>query len=151
MIARALAVALALSVAGHALQWWRLDAAQDELSVVQAGMVKAALIYAETARDTEAAQAQRIADAQQARETEQARSRRAADRLRLERDGLRNAIANYAAGSDQDTGPACRERASALGTLLDDALRTAAACAAGAEQHASDVRALRGGWPVSQP
>lgn len=149
MIARALAAALALSVAGHAVQWWRLDSAQDEIAAVQAGMVQAALIYAESARQIEQQHQQRISDAQQARETEQARSRRAADRLRTERDGLRDQIAAYATGPGDDTAAACGERAATLGVLLDDALRTAAACAAGAEQHATDVRTLRGAWPVA--
>ena len=148
MIARALSVALALSVAGHALQWWRLDAAHDELAEVRAGIVSAALAYSENARQIGEQHQQRVNDAQQARETELARSRRAADRLRTERDGLRLDIASYAAGPSDDTPAACGQRAATLGALLDDALRTAAACAEGAEQHATDVRALRDGWPV---
>ena len=151
MIARALAVLLALSVASSGWLWWRMDAAQDELAAVRAAAVSAALAYSENARQIEAQHVERIANAQRTREQENARSRRAADLLRTERDGLRDTIAVYAAGPADDTGPACSQRAATLGALLDDALRVAAACAAGAEQHASDVRALRDGWPVSQP
>jgi hypothetical protein len=149
VILQALAALLALSVASSGWLYWRLDAAQDELKEVKAGIVAAALAYSEAARKTEQQHAERIAHAQRTREQEVSRSRRAADLLRVERDGLRNEIAAFATGPADDTGPACRERATALGALLDDALRTAAACAAGAEQHASDVRALQGAWPVT--
>ena len=151
MITRALAVLLALSVAGAGVQSWRLDAAHDELAAMRAAQVAAALAYSENARQIEAQHAERITDAQRTREQEQARSRRAADLLRTERDGLRNAIASYAAGPADDTASACSARAASLGALLDDAMRVAAACAAGAEQHATDVRALRDAWPVNKP
>jgi hypothetical protein len=148
VIARALSVLLALSVASSAWLWWRMDAAQDELAAVRAAAVSAALAYSENARQIEQQHVERIANAQRTREQENARNRRAADRLRTERDGLRDTIAVYAAGPAEDTTDACRGRTATLGALLDDALRVAAACAAGAEQHASDVRALRDGWPA---
>jgi hypothetical protein len=150
MILHALSALLAGSVLMSGVLFWRLDAAQDELAAVRAAAVSAALAYSENARQIEQQHTERIAHAQRTREQEQARSRRAADLLRTERDGLRNEISAFATGPADDTGPACRERAATLGALLDDALRTAAACTAGAEQHASDVRALRDGWPVSE-
>jgi hypothetical protein len=148
MILQALAALLAMSVAASGWLYWRLDAAQDDLKEVKGGIVAAALAYSENARQIEQQHAERMANAQRTREQEVSRSRRAADLLRTERDGLRDTIAVYAAGPADDTGPACRERAATLGALLDDALRTAAACTAGAEQHATDVRALRDGWPA---
>jgi hypothetical protein len=150
VIARALAVLLALALALHVVQWLRLDAAQDELAAVRAAAVSAALAYSENAREIEQQQTERIAHAQRTREQEQARNRRTADLLRTERDGLRNAISNYAAGSADDSVAACRERAATIGALLDDALRTSETCAGGAESHTGDVRALLRGWPVKR-
>ena len=66
MISRALSIALALSVACSAWLWYRMDAAQDELAEVRAGLVTAALTYSENARQAEANETQRrqeIADA----------------------------------------------------------------------------------------
>ena len=51
MIARALAIALALSVACSGWLWWRMDAARDELAQVRADAVVAALAYSENVRN----------------------------------------------------------------------------------------------------
>ncbi len=76
-------------------------------------------------------------------------ARRAAA-VAAERDRLRKSIADYADGRRTAEGAAatCDARAGALGLVLDDALRTAAALAEGAERAAADARVLFYGWPL---
>lgn len=93
----------------------------------------------------------RLADALSAREKERARVQRYARALaNANADNDRLRIAQAAAGGrdeSQDSLPACRERAAALGDLLIQTLRTSEDCAIHAENLAGDVRALRGSWP----
>lgn len=150
-----LGVLLALALAGLAVQSIRLAGSQAEKSAIVAQHDREARERAELAREAEIlarrqgdTMARNVQEAQRARETEIAASGRTADRLRVERDGLRLEIAAYASGRPDDSAAAGRDRAAALGVLLDDALRVAAACTDGAEQHATDVRTLLRGWPV---
>ena len=65
--------------------------------------------------------------------------------------GVRSAIDTFATGRDRDapdTVAACRTDATALGNLLDRALLLAGRRTADAEEHATDLRALRAAWPT---
>lgn len=76
-----------------------------------------------------------------------ARAVRDADRLR---DQLA-AVATGGVAADQDSVAACRDRASALGRVLGEALRASEQCHLDAEDLAAGVRALRSGWPEVTP
>ena len=95
----------------------------------------------------------RIQEAQDALFKERAASAKvvvALNRARTERNGLRDQINSYAAGGGSaanDSVTACRDRAQALGTLLDEALRVSEESAGDGEQCEAGVRALLKAWP----
>lgn len=64
---------------------------------------------------------------------------------------LRDAIAEFALGGSSGSAEAdlatCRERAGALGSLLGEALRSSAECAADGESDRATARALWDAWP----
>lgn len=97
----------------------------------------------------------RIQEAQNALLKERAASTQvvaALNRARTERNGLRDQISAYAAGSGrpgEDSVTACRDRAQALGSLLDEALRVGEESAGDGEQCEAGVRALLKAWPSS--
>ncbi|MEY4414958.1 MAG: hypothetical protein RIQ53_2251 [Pseudomonadota bacterium] len=89
-----------------------------------------------------------------AKAEENARNERLAADLRGQLDRLHSDVSAFAAGRHQaaaDSIAACRADAATLGELLEGALRADAAHARAAEQHATDVRALLGEWPVNAP
>jgi hypothetical protein len=87
VILHALSALLALSVAASGWLYWRLDAAQDELKEVKAGIVAAALAYSEAARQIEQKHAQRVQGITDAKDRT---LRRVRDGLLADLDGLRN-------------------------------------------------------------
>ena len=92
--------------------------------------------------------------AERAQELERAASRATLAAVNADRAGLRQQLAAAASGgveASNDTVAACRERAAALGNVLDSALQAHAVCTAEAEDLASGVRALRSAWPVGEP
>ena len=85
-----------------------------------------------------------------AQETERAAARRQLAAVNDDRGRLREQLAAVASGGVEasvDTVGACRDRASALGDVLDQALHAHAVCTAEAEELAAGVRALRSAWP----
>ena len=120
---------------------------------MQAAQTKAAQLLAKALgdlREREAAN-QKLkdgADAKLRKEQTLNASRLATERLI---DSVRiQQLSDFAAGSraaDADSVAACRERATALGGVLGEALRTSAECAGAAEDLAGGVRALREAWP----
>ena len=95
----------------------------------------------------------RIQEAQDALFKERAASAKvvaALNRARTERNGLRDQISAYAAGGGSaasDSVAACRDRAQALGTLLDEALRVSEESAGDGESCEAGVRTLLRAWP----
>lgn len=161
--------ALALSAAmGAGLVWQTLQLASANVARAQAeketeaakrGRVEDAVKHERVSRETmqayrelESALTATIRKAEHAQAVEKAESERVAAGLRAERDRLRDDIAAFAAGGrspTEDTLAACRERAAALGALLEDGLQVQIDLAAAASTHAADVRALRASWPTS--
>lgn len=101
------------------------------------------------AREQESAWRRKVDDANRAAEQDRARHARIVAGLRADGERLRGAIAAFAAGGADDSAAACRDRASTLGRLLDQALRTGAECAGGAEAASGDLRRVLGAWPVT--
>lgn len=90
--------------------------------------------------------------ADRAQEIERAASRDALAAVNADRGRLREQLAAVASGGVQaadDTVGACRERAAALGDVLDSALHAHAVCTGEAEDLAAGVRALREAWPTN--
>jgi hypothetical protein len=145
----ALVAAIVAALACCAWLWWRLDAAQDELVRERAAVLAVALRHAENARNIEDGWRARLARADRQREAERVASERAAADADAAVDGLRDTIESYAAGTSEGAPAACGERAATLGRVLDRVLRDAALCTKRAEDHASDVRKLQGGWPAA--
>jgi hypothetical protein len=113
----------------------------------------AAMAASDAYRRLEQALNTRIQEAQDALLKERAASTQvvaALNRARTERNGLRDQINAYAAGSGragEDSVAACRDRAQALGSLLDEALRVGEESAGDGEQCEAGVRALLKAWP----
>lgn len=103
--------------------------------------------------ELEAADAKRVKEAQDAQIRNQAdidRMARELARMRLQRDGLLDTIAAYAAGraeGEADTLAACNTRAQALGGLLGEALRASEEGAADGERCNNDLRTVLNAWP----
>lgn len=124
---------------------------QRDYSVERAQAAAKALIASEGYR-LEERRMERIArEAEHAGKLESDRSARIAAGLRAERDGLRNDIAEFAAGrrAAEDTLAACRRDAAELGALLADALRREEDATRAAETHAGSTRTLLEAWPVT--
>jgi len=101
-------------------------------------------------RRSEDAWMRSIQEARDDADRERMDAARRAAAVAAERDRLRKSIADYADGRRTAEGAAatCDERAAKLGIVLDDALRTSAALADGAERAAADARVLFYGWPI---
>ena len=90
--------------------------------------------------------------ADRVQEIERAASRDALAAVNADRGRLREQLAAVASGGVQaadDSVGACRERAAALGDVLDSALHAHAVCTGEAEDLAAGVRALREAWPTN--
>lgn len=88
--------------------------------------------------------------ADHARELERSRNAATLAAVNADRVRLRDQLADAAAGGVQaadDTVAACRDRAAALGRVLDEALSAHAECTAAAEENATGLRTLQRGWP----
>lgn len=155
---------LALSAAlGAGLVWQTLQRAAAEVRASHAERSNAqeretnervARETTQAYRQLEAAFTTAIREAERAQAFDKARSERLAAGLRTERDQLRDEIAAFAAGGGSaadDSTAAARDRAAALGALLERALRVGAGHTAAAEEHAADVRGLLTAWPVNAP
>lgn len=163
-----LAFAGAIVAAGFGLWAWRyqqgLDDGHKDRDIAVAAVQRAwdsdrLRRSAETLRlVTEAvaernAQQKRADDAERAHLDAKAQIERLAADLAAAGDRMRNAIQAYAAGPG-DSGnaaadlAACRQRAGALGGLLDEALQTSAVCAANGEADRAAARALWDAWPT---
>lgn len=145
---------LVCSVLLHQRQAARLDAAmvRATMATMQAQTSEAARMATAAYRELEQASFARVQEAQRVLDTERAKNRRIAadmERVRTERDGLRDQIATYAGGGDAsgDTVTAARDRADTLGRLLSESLRVQGELAADAESEAANVRALLSAWP----
>lgn len=132
MILKALALLLALSAAGAAVQTWRLDRLQDEIAAERAAKVQVALTASENLRRTEDAlntQARKATDVLIARQKAAAVDAAGTDAAYR---GLLDAIAN-SGGSPEDPAAACRhagERVRILEGLLAEGAGLAAEGAA---------------------
>lgn len=132
MILQALSLLLALSVAGAAVQTWRLDRLQDEISAERAAKVELALATSENLRRTEEAlnsQARKATDVLIARQKAAAADAAGTDAAYR---SLLDAIAD-SGGSPDDPAAACRhagERVRILEGLLAEGAGLAAEGAA---------------------
>ena len=124
-------------------------AKQKDWDVAKAAQVLEQLKAVEKARVTEAAWATKLQDAQNARELDNKRNARIATGLRNELDGLRGDITTFARGPAEDSIRSCGERATGLGQLLGQALRTSEECAGRGEAVSADLRAVLAAWPVT--
>jgi cell division protein FtsN len=92
------------------------------------------------------------ANAERARrdlQTERARNERRLADARATADLVRESVAEFARGQqpDNDSIPACRSDAKALGVSLDKALRSDLECRGDAEEANSSARVLLDAWP----
>lgn len=139
------------------IQTVRLADTRADLAEEQASTAKILKAYAERARiAVEKLAAQKATHAAKQQETVHAYTAERTKRLAAQSDArtadqrLREHIRAYAADSVDWHGPdaaACRsagDRSATLGLLLEDALGVSRALAQGAEQHASEVRFLKG-------
>lgn len=123
---------------------------QGQVAIERAAAEHDALVLTQGYRDLEAAMTTVIRKADHDLQNERTSNQHAAAGLRAERDQLRVAFADYAAGGGaaaDDSGAACRDRATSLGNLLVDGLQLQVELAQAAEDHAAGVRALRHSWP----
>ena len=113
----------------------------------------AAMAASEAYRRLEQEAAAKVKGAQDALDKERKNATRIAADLRTEREranGLRDQIAAFASGggdANTDSVAACRGRATALGGLLDEALRASEESAADGERCEAGARALLEAWP----
>lgn len=85
-----------------------------------------------------------------AREKDRESNQRVVADLRRQLAGVRGQLAAFATAgrpAAEDSLAACRDRASALGDVLAEALRVESELAADAEDRAADARALLEAWP----
>jgi hypothetical protein len=140
-------------IAGWTVNGWRLNSKIDALKAEHAtAQAKAAEEHAsavESLRAREKQNLKRLQDAQTLREQELKKQAIVADSLRLERDGLRDTINDYAqaSGAASDSLTSCRDRASTLGNLLSESLRVQEELATDAEREAGNARLLLEAWP----
>lgn len=161
-LALGLALVLGLGLAGTGL-WFKarsvyLKQGRAEVQLALERTVAehnaAAEAASEAYRRLEQLANQRIQEAQNALVNERAASHKVVDalnRARTERDGLRDQITDFARRGDPaaDTVAACRNRAQALGSLLDEALRVGEESAGDGESCEAGIRALLSAWPRS--
>lgn len=152
-----LVCAVGLAVAGYGIYVKGKKAGRAEVQVV---LDRAVAEHAAAARDAEhtfrqleQALTARIQEAQNALTVERAASHKvvvALNRARTERDGLRDQITDFARRGDPaaDTVAACRDRAQALGALLDEALRVGEESAGDGESCEAGLRAMLKAWPT---
>lgn len=153
----AIGAAFLALLAALGVQTLRLADARADLAEEQAGTAKMLQAYADRARiAVEKLAAQKAAHAAKQQEIVHAYTAERTKRLAAQSDArtadqrLREYIRDFAAGGSAGSGTdatACRsagDRAATLGLLLEDALGVSRALAQGAEQHASEVRFLKG-------
>lgn len=162
MSLQALAVALMIGGAATiAASGWAMLERGGKLKVIaefadyRAAAEQAARDAEAKARAAEETMRLRVQGASRDIQTEQertARVRRELAAARTERDGLRDQIGAFARGEPTtDTAAACRQRAEALGALLDEALRAGEESAGDGESCEADKRGLLRAWPVNAP
>ena len=122
-------------------------AKQKDWDVAIAAQLRAQVIAVEKRIETEAEWNAKLQEAQHARELDNARNARIASGLRNELNGLRGDITTFARGPAQDSATACGERATGLGQLLGQALRTSEECAGRGEAVSADLRSVLMSWP----
>jgi len=148
-----LAVIAGLFAAGWAVNGWRWSAkyealvADHQTKVAQAE--SAAREATEALRKREQENAKRLQDAETKRQADLRKQDRVAAGLRTERDSLRNSITAYAEayGAAGDSEAAARDRAVALGNLLQEALQSSEESAIDGERCEGNVRSLLESWP----
>lgn len=115
----------------------------------EALQVKAQLAATEAARAKEQAWQFQLTEAQRNGQLEKDKAARVIASLRTERDGLRQSITAFTSARPDDTAEAYRQRCTATGSLLQEALRVSEACAADGEQVSADLRAVLSAWPAN--
>lgn len=115
---------------------------QNELLRIQVAQSESAR------RETTRLQAE-VDDANKALSEARAANVAAGERYRNLTDRVRQSVTTVARGTSDDTLATCNARATALGDVLERALRTSEVCAAKAEPIADDTRALRAAWPLT--
>lgn len=144
------ATAIAANRKGHASEkavW------EGIVATLRAEAAEEQATMAERFRVQEHAWQSQVVEAQNALAAQQDKTRTveaALRRVRTELDGLRGDIARFAAGAasaSEDTLTACRNRATALGGLLEQALQASEECAGDGERESNKTRALRAAWP----
>ncbi len=130
----------------------QLSAERMKHAIEREDATEAALMQAEDYRAQEQDWRAAIEGARHEADTIRLDADRRVAAVAADRDRLRQSIADYAAGRRSAEGAAasCDERATKLGLVLDDALRTSAALADGAERVAADARLLLRSWPVER-
>jgi Tfp pilus assembly protein FimV len=146
-----LGVALAGALVFGGVQTVRLSGAKADTEKVRAQFAEHKATAEKTAREAsdryrqlERNYHERREEIQHERAKEQQAQQVAMDRLRADRNRLRNDIADYARGrgAAEDSVAACHRRAATLGELLEESLRVQEELAGAAESHSADVRAL---------
>jgi type II secretory pathway pseudopilin PulG len=116
--------------------------------VKEAAQVAAQLAATEAARATEQAWQTKLNEAQHNGKLEKDKAARVIAGLRLERDGLRQSITGFTSVRPDDTSETYRERCTATGSLLQEALRVSEACADDGERISADLRSVLAAWPA---
>jgi hypothetical protein len=147
------AVAAVVLAGSH---WWAYskggDAAYLEVAEARIESQQRALEAVAQVRTLEAELQAVKTKAEEDSKREKAANARALAAHRADADRMRGDIAAYAAGGASAASvAACGARTTALGALLDSALRASSACAADGESLSSDLRAVLGAWPKVDP
>ena len=143
MISPQIIVAALVSALGFGTAWrlqeWRFGA--KEKAYAEQALFNERRAAAAAVRAAEAVNAAQSAAAARA-----AALRRDADGVRVALVGLHDATAHYMQ-ADATTIDACRQRAAAVGELLETVASAGGELAAKADRHASDVKMMQEAWP----
>ena len=141
----ALAVGLALTLAGGNYVMWKKTAA--EFATFRAEVAEAGDKAEKQNRKREQELNAKLQRAQTDSRKREATLRADADGARTERDGLRNDIDAGGRGLPSASRSSLIERATTLGELLDQCSAAFTNLAGKADRHANDARLLLDGWP----
>jgi hypothetical protein len=146
-------LAAGIFLAGWSVNGWRLNGKIEGLKADHAEQeAKAAQLYAlgvEALRKREQELTERVNDAETKRLADAKKQAAIAYGLRSERDSLRGSITAYAEayGTAENSASSSRDRAIALGNLLQEALRSSEEGAIDGERCEGNVRSLLDAWP----